>query len=282
MTHMLFDEVFQDEAYALKFIIENPWHAVVLGRIAATLEKYQSAYSSALENGNLGLMREIGHTTSFLKYEACDRVNICLEYRIVDGFEALFGKDAVQHLLNFQQQFIDDNQGAEWAAVPYCHELELEYAEAGLGRVLSWGIESGKGNIRQLTRIRQARHHLFHLTREMHQADLKEDRKRAYLLRERCTYARKLIGPLAIIECRSKALSAIKEIYGNDESRRVLTWVKENTRLREYEAQRDAMKSFTFTSLTPCDFVQVIEETGRGDLSDAKVDPAHRRKKARA
>lgn len=248
MATLPLDEAFQDETYALQFMLDSPWHAVVLGRIAAAMEKYQDAIRLAVMAGNAGLQQEIALVTRFLKYEASDRVNIKFEYLVVEAFEALRGSDAVDGMLDYQNRFIAAQQGAEWAAVPDCLKLELEFEEAGLCRVPSWGVESGRANIGQQTRLRLARHHLFNLTREMHRAYLRGERQQGWRLKLRCQDARKLIGPLAKIECKSKALTSIKVLHGEAESQKVLSWVKANTRLSEYEALRNSIQANSFTT----------------------------------
>nr|CEK42257.1 hypothetical protein PQBR57_0304 [Pseudomonas fluorescens SBW25] len=39
-------------------------------------------------------------------------------------------------------------------------------------------------------------------------------------------------------------MTAIKSLYGVDASQSVLSWVKANTQLPEYEAKRDAIQAF--------------------------------------
>lgn len=246
MANMHLDEAFQDESCALKFILNSPWHAVVLSRIACAMDNYQNAMRIAVMTGNAGMQQDILLTTRFLKHEASHRVNIKFEYLVVEAFEALRGADAVTDLLDYQRRFISEQQSVEWAAVSHCRTLELEYEVAGLGRVPSWGVESGKADIGQQTRLRLARHHLFNLTREMHRAYLRGQRQLGWRLKQRCQDARKLIGPLANIECKSKALTSIKAMHGDTQSSEVLNWVKANTRLPDYEALRDAILSNRF------------------------------------
>jgi hypothetical protein len=245
------DVAFQDEMNALQFVLDSPWHAVVLGRIEAAMQKYEQAMHSAVMFGNTGKQQEIALITRFLKDEASDRVNIKFEYLVVSAFETLCGSAAVDALLDYQSRFIADHQGAEWAVVPDCHKLELEYEEAGLCLIPSWGMESGRASIAQQTRLRLARHHLFNLNREMHSAYRCGERKRGWSLKSRCQDARKLIGPLANLECKSKALTSIKALHGEVESQRVLAWVKANTRLVEYEKLRNSIQAKNFTTPAP-------------------------------
>lgn len=247
MADMPTDDAFQ-ETSALRFVLESPWHAVVLSRIAALMEKYRSAMRVAVLTGNAGLQQEIALVTRFLKYEASDRVNIKFEYLVVEAFEALHGSDAVDALLDYQDRFIAALQGEEWAAVPDCLKLEMEFEEAGLCRVPIWGLESGRANIAQQTRLRLGRHHLFNLSREMHRAYQRGERHQGLRLKKRCQDARKLIGPLANIECKSKALTSIKALHGYASSNEVLAWVKANTPLPEYEAMRNAIQAPSFVT----------------------------------
>lgn len=237
-------EVFVDGGSALNFVMNSPWHGVVIGRITSALEKCQIALDTALRVGNAGLHREISLVARFLKGEASDRVNIKFEYLVVDAFDSLYGAEAVDALLDHQTQYVLECERAEWAAVPKCLLLEREFEAAGLGWAPNWGREAGKANISQLTRVRLARHHLFNLTSEMHLAYRRGARQEAINLKLRCQDARRLIGPLANIECKSKALTAIKSLYGADTSQAVLSWVKANTQLPEYEASRDAIQAF--------------------------------------
>lgn len=247
-------EAFKDEAPALQFILQSPWHAVVLGRIAAAMEKYEQALNLAVGDGNAAMQKEIALITSFLKYEASDRVNIKFEYLVIEAFEGLRGAAALEGLLDYQRQFITDQQIVEWAAVPYSQTLEQEFARAGLFQPPSWGMESGKANIGQQTRLRSARHHLFDLTRQMNRAYSLGERQQGWRLRQRCNDARKLIGPLANMECKSKALTSIKALHGAAESKKVLAWLKTHTRLPEYEAMRNAIQGHSFVTPTvrPC------------------------------
>ncbi|WP_116893008.1 hypothetical protein [Pseudomonas savastanoi] len=237
-------EAFKDEAPAFQFMLKSPWHAVVLGRIAAAMEKYKQALDAAKNDGDAAMQKEIEVTTRFLKYEASDRVNIKFEYLVVESFERLRGESAVDGLLDYQRTFIKAQQIVEWAAVPYSQPLEQEFALAGLLQATSWGIESGRANISQQTRLRSARHHLFELTRQMNRAYSQGERQQGWRLRQRCHDARKLIGPLATMECKSKALTSIRALHGEAESERVLRWVKAHTRLPEYEAMRNSIQAY--------------------------------------
>lgn len=248
MANMPFDELFQDEIHDLMFMVGSPSHAVVLGRIVVAMQKYQVALRKARVAGNVDVLREIALVTRFLKYEASDRVSIKFEYLVVEAFETLCGSDAVGELLDYQRGFIAEHQGAEWAAVPDCHKLELEYEEAGLCQVPSWGVESGRANIFQQTRLRLGRHHRFRLAREMNRAYLSGDRHLGLRLNMRYQVARKLIGPLANIECKSNALTMIKTMHGVLASQRVLTWVKANSLLSEYEGLRTSIQAYSFTT----------------------------------
>ena len=248
MANMPLDELFQDEIHDLMFMAGSPSHAVVLGRIFVAMQKYQVALRKALVTENADVLREIALVTRFLKYEASDRVNIKFEYLVVEAFETLHGSDAVDELLDYQRGFIAEHQGAEWAAVPDCHKLEWEYEEAGLCQVPSWGVESGRANISQQTRLRLGRHHRFSLTREMNRAYLRGDRHLGLRLNLRYQVARKLIGPLANIECKSKALTMIKTMHGVPTSQQVLTWVKSNSLLSEYEGLRTSIQAYSFTT----------------------------------
>lgn len=246
MANMHLDEAYQDESCALNFILNSPWHAVVLSRIACAIDNYQNAMRMAVTTGNVRMQQDISLITRFLKHEASHRVNIKFEYLVVEAFAALRGSDAVTDLLDYQRRFIAEHQGIEWASVPNCRAIELEYEEAGLCRIQSWGIESGRADIGQQIRLRLARHHLFNLTREMHRAYLCGQRQQGWRLKQRCQDARKLIGPLANMECKSKALTSIKAMHGEAESGVVLSWVKANTRLPEYEALRNVIQSNRF------------------------------------
>lgn len=246
MANMPLAEAFQDETNALRFLLDSPWHAVVLGRISSAMEKYQNAHHTAVLAGNDDLQQEIALVTRFLKNEASDRVNIKFEYLVVEAFEALWGSEAVDGLLDFQRRFVAEQQVVEWAAIPDCHKLALEFEEAGLSRIPSWGIESGRACIGQQTRLRLARHHLFKLTRDMQRAQSRGERHLCWRLKLRCQDARQMLRPLASIECKSKALTTIKALHGEDVSHKVLAWVKSNTRLQEYEATRNAIQSIKF------------------------------------
>ena len=48
MANMPIHEAFKDETYALRFMLESPWHAVVLGRMPAAMQKYQRARIAAI------------------------------------------------------------------------------------------------------------------------------------------------------------------------------------------------------------------------------------------
>lgn len=235
-------EAFKDEAPAFQFMLKSPWHAVVLGRIAAAMEKYEQAHEAAMSDGNAAMQRDIALTTRFLKYEASDRVNIKFEYLVVEAFEELRGATAVDGLLDYQRTFITAQQVVEWAVVPYSQPLEQEFALAGLFQDSGWGVESGKAYIGQQTRLRSARHHVFDLNRQMNRAYSQGERQLGWRLRQRCHDARKLIGPLANMECKSKALTSIRALHGEAESKRVLAWVKAHSRLPEYEAIRNAIQ----------------------------------------
>lgn len=246
MPNMPIREAFKDEAHALQFMLESPWHGVVLTRIASAMEKYQAARHAAAVAGDTGLLQDIELTVRCLKYEASDRVNIKFEYLVVEAFEALHGADAVDELLSHQKSLIAQHQDVEWAAVPACRELVHEFEEAGLSQVPTWGVEAGRADITQQARVRLARHHLLELTRESQTAFTQGNRHMGWRLHQRCQYARRLIGPLSNLECKSKALSTIKDLHGDAVSRPVLAWVKDNTRLQEYEALRDAVQAVRF------------------------------------
>ncbi|HDS1721712.1 hypothetical protein NPS53_09380 [Pseudomonas putida] len=251
MANMPIHEAFKDETYALRFMLESPWHAVVLGRMPEAMQKYQNARTAAMEIGNAGLIQDIELTIRLLRYEASDRLNIKFEYLVIEAFEALHGTGAVNGLLDYQQRVIARQQAMEWDAVPGCLKLLHEFEEAGLSQVLSWGLEGGRANISQQTRLRLARHHLLGLTREAQRAYSRGERHKGWHLQQRCQRARMLIGPLAIIECKSKALTSIKDLHGEAVSRPVLSWVKENTRLQEYEALRDAVQAVKLAPVKP-------------------------------
>lgn len=142
-------------------MVESPLHTVVLRRIAAAMEKYEGAFGLELQDGDTGRLKDIALVTRFLKNEASNRVNIKFEYLVVEWFEAFNGSKAVDQMIEYQAQSIAVRQGAEWAAVPDCHKLELEFEEAGLCWTPIWGIESGRASISQQARFRLAMHHLF-------------------------------------------------------------------------------------------------------------------------
>jgi len=258
MANMPIHEAFKDETYALRFMLESPWHAVVLGRMPAAMQKYQRARIAAIKSGDAALLQDIELTIRFLRYEASDRVNIKFEYLVVEAFEALQGAGAVEGLLDYQRRFIARQEATEWDAVPGCRKLLHEFVEAGLSQIPTWGSEGGKANISQQTRLRLARHHLLSLTREAQQAYSSGERHKGWHLQQRCYQAKKLIAPLAILECKSKALTSIKALHGDEVSQPVLAWVKDNTRLREYEALRDAVQAVKLAPARPAQTLRAI------------------------
>ena len=246
MAKYSLDFAMQDESYFFKFLLENPRHGVVLNLIAGALKRYHAKLHTAVYQHNTGAQQDIALVTRFLKDEAQTRVAILHETFNVTCFERLFGEAALAELLDRQTSVVADLQQGAVGLNGVERAYDYLFECGGQSPAPSWGTEFGRANLNQIVRVRLIKHEIFGLSREMHQLYHSGKRQDSWHMKVRVDSAGKRLTQLNIIDDATRIGRIIKDMYGADELRRVLDWVRANTRLLEFEALRNQIKATRF------------------------------------
>lgn len=231
-----------DETEFFQFVFNSPKHVVVLSGIFEALHLYHDKLHTAVKTRDLGLQQDIALITRFLKKEASDRVFIRSECLFIDGFEQLYGDAALAALLKRQRAAITEAQ----VETSINQSMEQVFERAGISRAPDWGSEGSRADISQPLNLRDLRHEVFNLNREMHRAYYRGGKQESWRLKLRAEGAQKQLSRYAEIVEKSRALKVIRDVQGEEAWSRVLTWVKSNSRLKELEVLRDAINACKF------------------------------------
>lgn len=234
-----------DESF-LHFIANHTRHAAVLHMILGALPKYHQAIRVALRNQDNGGQQDLALITRYLKSEAAARVDIRVQCTLLNCFERHHGDTATTTLLEHQNKVMSDLRSELFKPGLGHTAMEAALSEVGVQRQQSGWAQGSRTNLRALVGLRAMRHEVFQLTREMHKVYYSGERERSWGIKMKVDAAQGHLSRYAQLASGSGLVKIIRELYGEDESQRIAGIMRTQTRIPEYEALRNQIRSTNF------------------------------------